>query len=99
MGAEAEKAQAQANEVIAEINASIDKDKAEFEATLKANMQSTLERQEKAAAATIKELEDGAASRVESYITTQAISRGMAELKAVDDGKKEKYMDMAIDEL
>ena len=31
---------------------------------------------------TIKEMEDGAASRVESYISTQAISRGMAELRA-----------------
>ncbi|CAK0818198.1 unnamed protein product [Prorocentrum cordatum] len=97
--AEAEKAQAQAAEVIAEINASIDKDKKDFEASLMANMESTLERQEKAAAQAIKTMEDGAASRVESYIQTTAIARGLKELKAIDDGKKNKYMDMAIDEL
>merc|ERR1712146_789091 len=71
---------AEANEVIAEINASIDKDKADFEASLKAQMQSTLERQEKAAAATIKEMEDGAAIRVESYISTQAAPVGWRSL-------------------
>ncbi|CAK0805637.1 unnamed protein product [Prorocentrum cordatum] len=97
--AEAEKAQAQANEVIAEINASIDKDKAEFEATLKANMESTLARQEAAAKQAIKDMEDGAASRIESYISTTAIERGMKELKALDASKKDKYMEMAIDEL
>ncbi|CAK0898070.1 unnamed protein product, partial [Prorocentrum cordatum] len=97
--AEAEKAQAQANEVIAEINASIDKDKAEFEASLKANMENTLARQEAAAKQAIKDMEDGAASRIESYISTTAIERGMKELKALDASKKDKYMDMAIDEL
>merc|ERR1712060_605364 len=76
--AEAEKAQAQANEVIAEINASIDKVKKEFEASLMAQMTSTLERQEAASAAAIKDMEEGASSRVESYISTQAISRGMS---------------------
>merc|ERR1712039_189468 len=97
--AEAEKAQAQANEVIAEINASIDKDKREFEASLKANMESTLSRQEAASKLALKEMEDSAASRIESYISTQAIERGMKELKAMEDSKKDKYMAMAIEEL
>jgi len=97
--AEAEKAQAQANEVIAEINASIDKDKKEFEASLKANMESTLSRQEAASKQALKEMEDSAASRIESYINTQAIERGMLELKAMEDSKKDKYMAMAIEEL
>merc|ERR1712060_136743 len=89
----------QANEVIAEINASIDKDKAEFEASLKANMESTLSRQEAASKQALKEMEDSAASRIESYINTQAIERGMLELKAMEDSKKDKYMAMAIEEL
>lgn len=97
--AEAEKAQAQAGEVIAEINASIDKDKKEFEASLMASMKNTLERQEAAAAASIKEMENGAASRIESYIQTQVISRGLNELRVISDDKKDKYMDMAIEEL
>merc|ERR1712137_1230542 len=46
--AEAEKAQSQANEVIAEINASIDKDKKEFEMSLMEQMETTLVKQEEA---------------------------------------------------
>ncbi|CAK0883548.1 unnamed protein product [Prorocentrum cordatum] len=100
--AEAEKAQAQANEVIAEINASIDKDRRR--ARVKAGMESTLARQEAAAEQALQDLEAGAASRVESYIpgegkTTTAIERGMKELKAMEDSKKDKYMAMAIEEL
>ncbi|CAK0883547.1 unnamed protein product [Prorocentrum cordatum] len=71
--AEAEKAQAQANEVIAEINASIDKDRRR---ALDA---------------------DGVVSS--SNVSTTAIERGMKELKAMEDSKKDKYMAMAIEEL
>merc|ERR1711972_900983 len=42
--AEAEKSQAQANSVIAEINASIDSDKAEFEANIRAQTDMTLKK-------------------------------------------------------
>merc|ERR1712203_1192705 len=43
--AEAQKAKAQADQVIAEINASIEKDQKEFEATIKAQTSATLAKQ------------------------------------------------------
>merc|ERR1712187_103522 len=83
--AEAEKAKAQADEVIAEINASIEKDKAEFEATIKAQTKLTLARQEEASEAALKEMEKSAATRVEAFIQTESVSRGLAELSSLKE--------------
>merc|ERR1719350_57227 len=66
--AEAQKAKGQADQVIAEINASIEKDQKEFEATIQAQTSATLARQAKAAETTLKELEETAADQVDSYI-------------------------------
>merc|ERR1711948_171364 len=72
--AEAQKAKAQADEVIAEINASIEKDQTEFEANIKATTSATLAKQ------ALKDLEANADSQVETYIQQQAVKRGLAEL-------------------
>merc|ERR1712187_814153 len=94
--AEAEKAQAQAAEVIAEINASVEKDQKEFEATIKAQTQLTLDRQAAASDKLLKELEEKAGDRVESYIREQSVSRGLRELMGLSDKQKAKFMDLAI---
>merc|ERR1712087_434278 len=97
--AEAEKAQAQANEVIAEINASIEKDKASFEQSLKEGMERSLAAQQKASEGTLKDMELEAASRVETYIQQEAITRGVAELKQLSGSQKSKFMDIALDSI
>ncbi|CAK0885932.1 unnamed protein product [Prorocentrum cordatum] len=82
--AEAERAQARATEVIAEINASIDKQKAEFEASLKDGMENAGSLREAVTKQTIEDMKDGAASRIASCISTTAIERGTKELRTVD---------------
>mmetsp|Transcript_27695 Transcript_27695/g.86374 ORF Transcript_27695/g.86374 Transcript_27695/m.86374 type:complete len:124 (-) Transcript_27695:26-397(-) len=94
--AEAQKAQAQANEVIAEINASIDKDKADFEATIKAQTDATLAKQAAAAEKTLGELQASADNRVETYIQEEAVTRGLKELSDLSAGQRAKFMDAAI---
>merc|ERR1712217_227498 len=78
---EAEKSKAQAAEVIAEIEASIEKDKASFAKTIEFTTKNTLERQAAATETTIKELEAGAANRIEAYVASEAITRGVTELR------------------
>ena len=97
--AEAEKAKAQADQVIGEINASIEKDQKEFEATIQATTKATLERQAASAEGALKELEANAATRVEAYIQSEAVSRGLKELSALKDAQKTKFMDAAINAL
>merc|ERR1712039_1169876 len=94
--AEAEKAKAQADQVIAEINASIETDKKDFEATIKKNTAKTIERQAAAAEKALKELQQSADARVEGYIKTEAVSRGFKELKNLTDKQKAKFRDAAI---
>merc|ERR1712187_220126 len=86
--AEAQKAKAQADEVIAEINASIEKDQTEFEANIKATTAATLAKQAAAAESALKDLESNADSKVETYIQQQAVKRGLAELVSLSDAQK-----------
>merc|ERR1712217_38412 len=94
--AEATKNKAQAQEVIAEIEASIEKDKASFAKTIEYTTQNTLERQAQAAEQTMKELEANATNRIEAYIQAEAISRGCKELRNLNKKQKDKFMDAAI---
>mmetsp|Transcript_47103 Transcript_47103/g.136139 ORF Transcript_47103/g.136139 Transcript_47103/m.136139 type:complete len:235 (+) Transcript_47103:84-788(+) len=94
--AEAEKAQSQANEVIAEIDASIAKDKAEFEATVKAQTEVTLQKAAAAAEKTLADLQAGADNKVEAYIQEEAVKRGLGELSSLSEKQKSKFMDAAI---
>merc|ERR1712117_178552 len=65
--AEAQKAKSQAEEVTAEILASIETDKKDFEKTITAQTQLTLDRQALVAENTLKEMQVIADSRVETY--------------------------------
>jgi len=94
--AEAEKSQAQANSVIAEINSSIDSDKAEFEATIKAQTETTLKKAATAAESTLSDLQEGANKKVEAYIQEEAVKRGLIELSSLSEKQKSKFMDAAI---
>merc|ERR1711972_880016 len=94
--AEAQKAKAQADEVIAEINASIAKDQQEFEANIKASTSATLAKQAASAESALKDLEANADSQVETHIQQQAVQRGLKELSNLSDAQKSKFMDAAI---
>merc|ERR1712066_62914 len=88
--AEAEKNKAQADAVIAEINASIEKDQKEFEATIQAQTDATLKRQAEIAEIALKDMQDSAAGKVEAYINREAIERGIKELTTLSTDKKKK---------
>merc|ERR1712151_1072795 len=90
--AEAEKAKAQAGQGIAEINASIETEQKEFEATIQASTSATLAKQAAAAEAALKDLESNAGSQVETYIQTEAVRRGLRELSGLTDAQKTKFM-------
>jgi len=94
--AEAEKAKAQADQVIGEIKASIETDQREFEATVQAQTSATLAKQAAAAETALKDLEANADSQVENYIQNEAVRRGLQELSSLSDGQKSKFMDAAI---
>ncbi|CAE8718909.1 unnamed protein product [Polarella glacialis] len=97
--AEAEKSQAQADQVVAEINASISKDQAEYEANMKAAAQATMERQAAAADRALEEMKSGAEQRVENFIQSAAVSRGLAEMANLKPDQQKKFMDNAISSL
>lgn len=97
--AEAEKAKAQADTVIAEINTSIEKDQKEFEASIRATTKATLDRQAAAAESTMKELEANADAVIENYIQAEAVSRGLKELSNLKEAQTKKFMDSAISAL
>merc|ERR1712039_453846 len=94
--AEAQKAKEQADQVIAEINASIEKDQKEFGATIKAQTSATLAKQAEAAEATLKDLEANAATQVDQYIQEEAVKRGISELSKLSAEQQGKFMDAAI---
>merc|ERR1712187_1657 len=94
--AEARPNQTQAQEVIAEIEASIEKDKASFAKTIEYTTQNTLERQAQAAERTMSELEANAENRIEAYVQAEAITRGCNELRNLTKAQKDKFMDVAI---
>ncbi|CAE8648758.1 unnamed protein product [Polarella glacialis] len=94
--AEAEKAKAQADQVVAEINASIAKDQAEYEANMMASANAMMDRQAASAEASLKELATGAEQRVENYVQTEAIQRGLVELGRPKPEQQKKFMENAI---
>merc|ERR1711972_626403 len=94
--AEAQKAKAQADQVIAEINASIEKDQKEFEETINASTSATLANQAAAAESALKDLESNADSQVETYIQSESVKRGLQELTSLSDAQKAKFTDAAI---
>jgi len=97
--AETQKAKAQADEVIAEINASIEKDQREFQTMIEAQTKTTLEKQAAAAEEALKELQSSTDLKVEAYIQEQAVKRGMKELQELSGDQKAKFMDAAIESL
>merc|ERR1711988_748320 len=97
--AEAEKAKAQADQVVKEINDTIVKDLAETEQKLKESARVAMERQEKAAAANLEDMKKAATEKVESYINEESVTRGLKELSLMDAKMKTKYMKIAIDSL
>merc|ERR1719350_1102081 len=97
--AEAQKAKAQADEVIAEIEASISKDQQEFQTMIEAQTKATLEKQASAAEAALKELQANADLKVNAYIQEQAVKRGLTELQQLSGDQKAKFMDAAINSL
>eukprot|EP00931_Biecheleriopsis_adriatica_P119262 TRINITY_DN944_c1_g1_i1.p1 TRINITY_DN944_c1_g1~~TRINITY_DN944_c1_g1_i1.p1 ORF type:complete len:231 (+),score=83.17 TRINITY_DN944_c1_g1_i1:85-777(+) len=94
--AEAEKAKAQADQVVAEINASVDKDKSEFEAAMRANAVAAQKRADEASQVLIKDLESVAVSKVETFIETEAVQRGLKEMSTLSKAQQTKFMEAAI---
>merc|ERR1712107_705316 len=88
--AEAQKAKSQADEVIAEINASIEKDQKEFEETIRASTSATLAKQAAAAESALRDLEANAGAQVETYIQQESVKRGLSELTSLSDAQKSK---------
>lgn len=94
--AEAQKSRAQAESVVAEINASVVKDRAEFEASMKTAAKVTLERQAAAAEKILKDIEANAARKLETFIEQQAVTRGLKELAKLNAAQQSKFMETAI---
>eukprot|EP00440_Ansanella_granifera_P051510 gb/GFBE01055844.1/.p1 GENE.gb/GFBE01055844.1/~~gb/GFBE01055844.1/.p1 ORF type:complete len:238 (+),score=106.34 gb/GFBE01055844.1/:1-714(+) len=94
--AEAEKNKAQADQVVAEIMGSIAKDQADLEQTMKSNAAKSIERQDKAALSTMKEMEIIATAKIENFIQEEAIKRGLNELRGIKKDQAKKFMDNAI---
>jgi len=94
--AEAEKNKAQADQVIAEINASISKDQQEFEATIRRQTDATLAKQAESAEKTLRDLEANAGNSIDDYVTEKAVLLGIDDLRQLDDAKKSKFMDACI---
>merc|ERR1719329_1736783 len=94
--AEAEKAKAQADQVVAEINASVDKDKAEFETQMRANAEAAAKRQDEAGQVLIKNLEENADGKVQTFIETEAVQRGLKEMSTLNQAQQKKFMEAAI---
>jgi len=95
--AEAEKNAAQAAEVVAEIEASIEKDKKEFLATITASTEATIKEQDKASEAAIAKMGDGADKKLENYINQEATMRGAREVKLAAAEKKAAFLQKGID--
>jgi len=94
--AEAEKAKAQADQVVAEINASVSKDKAEFESQMRANAEAAQKRADEASQVLLKDLEQNAELKVQTFIETEAVQRGLKEMSVLNKAQQEKFMEAAI---
>jgi len=97
--AEAEKAKAQADQVVKEINDTIVKDLADTEQKLKESAKLAMLKQERTAAANLEGMKKTAADKVESYINEESVTRGLKELSVMNADTKTKYMKIAIDSL
>eukprot|EP00929_Paragymnodinium_shiwhaense_P003466 TRINITY_DN1039_c0_g4_i1.p1 TRINITY_DN1039_c0_g4~~TRINITY_DN1039_c0_g4_i1.p1 ORF type:complete len:240 (-),score=95.99 TRINITY_DN1039_c0_g4_i1:120-839(-) len=94
--AEAQKNEAQAQAVISEIEASIDKDKADFKKSVEEQTSTQLARQAAATESLLKGMQDAAADKVEAYIERNAVERGVKDLMEMKAGEQAKFMDRAI---
>eukprot|EP00929_Paragymnodinium_shiwhaense_P003461 TRINITY_DN1039_c0_g2_i1.p2 TRINITY_DN1039_c0_g2~~TRINITY_DN1039_c0_g2_i1.p2 ORF type:complete len:274 (-),score=80.32 TRINITY_DN1039_c0_g2_i1:152-856(-) len=94
--AEAQKNEAQAQAVIAEIEGSIEKDKADFKKSIDEQTSAQLSRQAAATESLLKGMQEAAADKVEAYIERNAVERGVKELMEMKQGEQAKFMDRAI---
>merc|ERR1719335_323417 len=78
--AEAEKNKKQAAEVVAEIEASIEKDKKEFLDAITESTDKTLKMQDESADAALKKMGRSTDDLVEAYIQSQAVRKGSMDL-------------------
>merc|ERR1719335_319487 len=92
--AEAEKNKAQAAEVVAEIEASIEKDKKEFFDSITASTEQSIKEQDAMAAAALSKMGDNTDQQLQDFIRNQAVTAGVQELKNLDDAKKQKFIEM-----
>merc|ERR1712232_1289524 len=77
--AEAEKAKSQADQVVAEINGSIDKEVAEFEASLKQIAKEAAQRADVASERNLKALKEESVSTYDRFLNNEAIKRGVKD--------------------
>jgi len=94
--AEAEKAKAQADQVVAEINGNIDKEVAAFEATLKQTAKESADRQQASTDRTIQALKDSADEKFETFINKTAVEKAVAELERLEKAKASKFTDAML---
>jgi len=94
--AEAEKNKAQAAEVVAEIEASIEKDKKEFLDSITASTEASIKEQDAMAAAALSKMGDNTDQQLQDFIRNQAVTAGVQELKNLDAEKKQKFIEMGI---
>lgn len=97
--AEAKKNQEQADAVIAEIEASIAKDKSDFKKNIDEATKNTLARQAAATEALLQSMQKEASKKVNSFIEKQAIDRGVTELMSMKDKQQDDFMNRAIDSI
>lgn len=97
--AEAKKNQEQAEAVIAEIEASIAKDQADFKKSLTEQTDETIARQAKATEKLLEAMEQAANDKVASYVERSAIEAGVSELVQMKAKQQDDFMDAAIDSI
>merc|ERR1719171_166429 len=97
--AEAQKAQSQAMEVVAEINGQIDKDKKEADIKLAQREKDLLAEQERLAESTIKSLQTIADAKVNAYIKEQSVLQAVPKLMNMSAKDKKKFTDALIDQI
>merc|ERR1712086_1109346 len=94
--AEAEKAKSQADEVIAEIEGSISKDQAQYKSMVESNVDKKIAMQAGSATALTNQLDEAAKAKLENYVTSESVSRGLKEIKILNQKQKDSFMDKAI---
>merc|ERR1712086_525661 len=94
--AEAEKAKSQADEVIAEIEGSISKDQAQYKTMVEESVAKKIAMQAGSATALTNQLEQAAIAKLENYVTSESVQRGLKEMKILNQKQKDSFMDKAI---